>query len=637
MYITTFYSFKGGVGRTMALVNVAVDLARRGRRVLVVDFDLEAPGLDTFDLPRPDTPKLGVVDFVRDYLQTSRAPDASKYLYKAPGIGSGDGDLWIMPSGAPQETYARKLAEIDWNDLYEKHDGYLLFEDLKLQWKTSINPEYVFIDSRTGHTEVGGICTRQLPDAVVILFFPNEQNLRGLTKVVQDIRAERAGPRKKATELHFVMSNVPDIDDEDLILAKMMGSFQEQLGLSDGPLEIHRYQSLSLLNQVIFTVDRPNSRLAKEYRRLLETIIRKNPRDRNSASQYIKSLSRSYDPMRGDELDDDDINQLNEIRKNHIDDPEVLFQLGEFMHHAGESDEAMTLYNLSIKAGNSSHQVYFSRMNLWDGIFEDTEGAAHEALNCLNFQDLSQEEILEALETLTLSAKHLKKVLGLPAIRSLTPEDQICIAKQLNRTLKQAEVAQDLLLSIVSTRGSSKKHKAIAILALVSPSMALGKFSNAIENITAQEPQVDKMSIENAFSLGMAKWGATNSIVPELFDRSLEQIGFVAENALSPDSAQRIAIAHWALGQRTEATEAVDSIVRATNAVDSIVQEEGTLAWSSQFSYWRYLRVSASQFQEDIEELNSLIDGDESIRPRFMLAENDSKVGTRRSTDQEEG
>ena len=50
MYVTTFYSFKGGVGRTMALVNVAVELANTGRRVLVVDFDLEAPGLDTFDL-----------------------------------------------------------------------------------------------------------------------------------------------------------------------------------------------------------------------------------------------------------------------------------------------------------------------------------------------------------------------------------------------------------------------------------------------------------------------------------------------------------------------------------------------------------------------------------------------------------
>jgi cellulose biosynthesis protein BcsQ len=50
MYIVTFYSFKGGVGRTMSLVNVGVALAAKGRRVLLVDFDLEAPGIPTFDL-----------------------------------------------------------------------------------------------------------------------------------------------------------------------------------------------------------------------------------------------------------------------------------------------------------------------------------------------------------------------------------------------------------------------------------------------------------------------------------------------------------------------------------------------------------------------------------------------------------
>ena len=53
MYIVTFYSFKGGVGRTMALVNAGLELARSGRRVLLVDFDLEAPSIETFNLPRP--------------------------------------------------------------------------------------------------------------------------------------------------------------------------------------------------------------------------------------------------------------------------------------------------------------------------------------------------------------------------------------------------------------------------------------------------------------------------------------------------------------------------------------------------------------------------------------------------------
>jgi len=48
--IVTFYSWKGGVGRTLAVANTAVQLARSGRSVLMIDWDLEAPGLDRFFL-----------------------------------------------------------------------------------------------------------------------------------------------------------------------------------------------------------------------------------------------------------------------------------------------------------------------------------------------------------------------------------------------------------------------------------------------------------------------------------------------------------------------------------------------------------------------------------------------------------
>src|SRR5438105_13541357 len=71
--ILTFYSFKGGVGRTMSLANVATLLAQRRRRVLAIDFDLEAPGLHRYflnpetefgaDRARPATPQLGVIEF----------------------------------------------------------------------------------------------------------------------------------------------------------------------------------------------------------------------------------------------------------------------------------------------------------------------------------------------------------------------------------------------------------------------------------------------------------------------------------------------------------------------------------------------------------------------------------------------
>jgi len=68
--IVTFYSYKGGVGRTMALANIAVLLARQhGRKVLAVDWDLEAPGLHRFLGVPEGKIRDGVIDYLLAYKQ----------------------------------------------------------------------------------------------------------------------------------------------------------------------------------------------------------------------------------------------------------------------------------------------------------------------------------------------------------------------------------------------------------------------------------------------------------------------------------------------------------------------------------------------------------------------------------------
>lgn len=69
--VVTFYSYKGGTGRTMALANTAWILAANGFRVLTVDWDLEAPGLAKFFRPFLDQGALagttGMMDLITDY------------------------------------------------------------------------------------------------------------------------------------------------------------------------------------------------------------------------------------------------------------------------------------------------------------------------------------------------------------------------------------------------------------------------------------------------------------------------------------------------------------------------------------------------------------------------------------------
>ena len=412
MYITTFYSFRGGVGRTMALVNVAVELANRGKRVVIVDFDLEAPGIDTFKLGRPSATR-GIVDFVTEYLDSKQAPHVEDFVFQAPDIGRNGGELWVMPSGAQDDAYANRLAALDWTDLYENRDGYLLFEDLKEQWRHDLNADYVLVDSRTGYTDVGGICTRHLPDACVVLFFPNEQNLRGLRKVVRDIRAEKTRLPEEAIELHFAFSNVPDLDDEDEILDRKISEFRAGLRFERKPLFIHRYQSLALLNQVIFTKERPKSRLAGEYRALMAEIARYNAEDREGALDFIERIGagnryptfglhvrrENRNRLVPGERPEQTTRRLKQIESYHAEDGEVLFLLGRLRAYEGD-DTSIQLLDRAIKAGYQRPEAYLARAEQRRFWQDDPDGASSDALKALRSPKASKLEMRRALRLL---------------------------------------------------------------------------------------------------------------------------------------------------------------------------------------------------------------------------------------------
>ena len=576
MYVTTFYSFNGGVGRTMALVNVAVELAQRGRRVLAVDFDLEAPGLDTFDLRRPADTTPGMIDFVSAYLHSGHAPDVNQFIFESRGMGDGNGGLWIMPAGAHHDNYANTFAQIDWGALYEQHDGYLLFEDLKEQWKASVEPDYVLIDSRTGHTDIGGICTRQLPDSVVILFFPNVQNLRGLTKVVRDIKAESRPPRAKSIELHYVMSNVPDLDDEDKILEENIASFQRNLGFNGEPMVIHRYDSLSLLNQVVFTRERPKSRLSREYRSLTAEIMRFNAEDRDGALEYIKNVHR---PLRtnADRTRIDTEEHLQTIERIHQEDGEVLFHLGLLRSDEGDTGEACSLFSRAIDTGYQEPELYLRRAIIRRTELSDPDGVNQDAINVLQLDRASARQVRRAISMVT--AEDLAQLTDSPALMTLNWDDQIWIAEGLNKSKAEAVVAGSILRRLLAEGNLSADDQIAARNALSLSDIALGQFSEAIEVIRSEVPELDKMAIERS-------------------DPRKDP---------TPNFLQCMAIANWTIGETKSALEL------AQRAMDQMVSKGGR-----ELSCWRYLEVDNVEFQKDSNELIELISGNDKVTPLFM-------------------
>ncbi|HKP52947.1 MAG TPA: NACHT domain-containing protein [Chloroflexia bacterium] len=216
--IYTFYSYKGGAGRSMALANVAELLYQLGLKVLVVDWDLEAPGIERyFDIdPLSARKRRGLIELLLSYKdQMTRslpepAPDGSlpfetpkEYLVSVHSDPSALGRLWLLTAGRRAgedslSTYGKRVLEFNWKDFYDNWEGELYFEWLRQQFETIA--DVILIDSRTGATEIGGITTYQLADVVLVLCTTNEQSLEGAwemansfsSKLVKDLRGGRS-------------------------------------------------------------------------------------------------------------------------------------------------------------------------------------------------------------------------------------------------------------------------------------------------------------------------------------------------------------------------------------------------------------------------------------------------------------
>jgi tetratricopeptide (TPR) repeat protein len=209
MFVVTFYSYKGGVGRTSALVNVAYRLARGGKRVFVIDFDLEAPGIDAYGLAKADGNAPGLVEYISAFTATGKVPSLVDFVQHSTLQGT-SGKLFFMPGGKKDDAYKSALGQLDWKVLYKERKGFLLVENLKAAILELFKPDYLLVDARTGLTDVSGICTLQLPDLVVLLFSLNEQNITGVSTVLRSIKRNQLN-REIGTLL--VASPVPDMPE----------------------------------------------------------------------------------------------------------------------------------------------------------------------------------------------------------------------------------------------------------------------------------------------------------------------------------------------------------------------------------------------------------------------------------------
>jgi len=207
--IVTFYSYKGGTGRSMTLANVAWVLASSGKKVLAIDWDLEAPGLQRYFYPFLIDKELsfseGLINFVDDYKAKALTPpakdedvpadwyvkyaDIREYAVSLARKFPSDGSIDFVPAGRQDDTYSNLVNQFNWGDFYERLGGNRFLEAAAAIMRRHY--DYILIDSRTGVSDTSGICTVKLPDALVACFTLNYQGINGAAAVADYVYSRR--------------------------------------------------------------------------------------------------------------------------------------------------------------------------------------------------------------------------------------------------------------------------------------------------------------------------------------------------------------------------------------------------------------------------------------------------------------
>ena len=252
--IVVFYSFKGGVGRTTALASFAIQRARAGERVVVVDGDLDAPGIgplmsvatpilakpgqalsddpsDKLALFELSLPRWGVVDYLLE-TPSSNDADLSDYYQSVCNepIVSGGGEILVFPAGRIDEHYLAKLARLDFDPA--RQGAMTPWTQFLDRIRQELKPDWILLDSRAGLGEPAGLLLSGMAHLHVLLGTSSEQSWQGIRLILDRIGSGRVQRDEPQAECVLVQTMIPEFheaekDAKDAFSARAEGEFED--------------------------------------------------------------------------------------------------------------------------------------------------------------------------------------------------------------------------------------------------------------------------------------------------------------------------------------------------------------------------------------------------------------------------
>lgn len=239
--VISFYSYKGGVGRTLSLIHTSYLLAKKGKNVLMIDLDIEAPSMQNIFKYEMEEIKFGLVDYLYNKIHekcTDKNIEISDIYTKIEGNDNENisGNLYFIPAGKLNTEYIYKLSKIRPNLV--SRNNYISDIIKNLESKQELNLDFVLVDSRTGINDWGGVSLIDISDRVIFFVYPNYENVEGLKVLINLVDKSKSG------NISVVFSRV-DVKDHDSAV-RFYEKFKNEFNLKHNYIELTYDPSIAI-------------------------------------------------------------------------------------------------------------------------------------------------------------------------------------------------------------------------------------------------------------------------------------------------------------------------------------------------------------------------------------------------------
>ncbi len=241
--LVSIHSYRGGTGKSNTTANLAATLAKYGKRVAVVDTDIQSPGIHVLFGFQEDQ----VAATLNDYLWGRRsisevACDVTNSLGPLANKG---GQVFLIPSSTRAEDIARVLRE-GYDIEYLSKGLQTLISDLKL--------DYLLVDTHPGLNEET-LLSISVSDILILILRPDAQDYQG-TAVTVDVAR-----KLKVPELLMMVNKVPQFFDLNELKAKIQETYDANVV---GVLP-HSDEMMVLASSGLFVVDYPDNPVSQTF------------------------------------------------------------------------------------------------------------------------------------------------------------------------------------------------------------------------------------------------------------------------------------------------------------------------------------------------------------------------------------